>query len=773
MLGRIKKLFGFGKEKTEDGCEERNVQKDQEPVQEEETLLEEYTARAALLGRLNRNEDMRQRYASFLETKKLREDWILYESFGGRGMTCSPYALFCHLLAQPKYASFIHIWVLDDFEDNRWQIEAYKKYKNVMFIKYQSLEYREYLASAKYLVNNVSFPGYFTKREGQIYINTWHGIPLKTIGFDIPSGNVSNGNSARNLLAADYLMAPNEFMKEIYERAFKMSGIFQGRILLEGQPRNDRYFHTTKREVFEKLAACGIKGDPQKKIILYAPTWKGSRYSSPDTSLDSCYELMERIEKNVDRDKYQVFVKPHQIVYYHMKKNQIPVDRFIPATVDTNELLSVVDVLISDYSSIYFDFLVSGKPILFFIPDLEEYLGYRGLYFGMDKLPGPIAKTYGELEEMVRDIPKAMEPFKKKYKEEAAWACPKDDGEVCQRVSEAVFGQEIGQMEQSGKNAGKKRLLLYGGRLKEDRQAFSLTGLLGLLDYERFDTTLVVEAAQEEREELLIQSLPSSVRVLYRGQPANGSPKELAAFEMYLEGKGEAEQIPESFLRREIRRMFGEAVFDFAVDLSRKRSVFLALMPAMKETKGVTFEGVFLDVDRIRREAKEKLCFLAGDSLFLADESRWEKDSLLEVEALALPDPEKKNYAVDGRLMEPDGLCTLLEHFTFLCEKDKDSRLYILGEGVRTKEAEEQIRVNALEGSVFFPGFLRKPFAFLSCCYGFVSGEGEKEEAARLCAAGLGLRLLREDFTLFEGDLPDMDSYNQKLYESFERSLYE
>ena len=95
----------------------------------------------------------------------------------------------------------------------------------------------------------------------------------------------------------------------------------------------------------DKLSKSGVKIDPSKKLILYAPTWKGSKYSSPDTSLDAYFELIHTVEANIDTSKYQVLVKPHQIVYYHIKKNQGITGQFIPATIDTNELLSAVDIL--------------------------------------------------------------------------------------------------------------------------------------------------------------------------------------------------------------------------------------------------------------------------------------------------------------------------------------------------------------------------------------------------------------------------------------------
>ena len=108
-------------------------------------------------------------------------------------------------------------------------------------------------------------------------------------------------------------------MTEIYENAFKMKNLYPGKILEIGQPRNDSYFHTDRENVFKKLQMAGVEADPKKKLILYAPTWKGSRYSSPDTSLDAYEKMIRTIEENVDTREYQVLVKPHQIVYYHIK----------------------------------------------------------------------------------------------------------------------------------------------------------------------------------------------------------------------------------------------------------------------------------------------------------------------------------------------------------------------------------------------------------------------------------------------------------------------
>ena len=250
--------------------------------------------------------------------------------------------------------------------------------------------------------------------------------------------------------------------------------------------------------------------------------------------------MIRTIEENVDTREYQVLVKPHQIVYYHIKDTVGITGQYIPATVDTNELLRATDVLISDYSSIYFDYLVSKKPILFFIPDLAEYKNYRGLYFGIDKLPGPVAETYEQLGEYVKDAERAMEPYRKVYEREAAWACPKDDGEVCRRLADIVFHKKEDSRCISCQDEAqppKKKLLMYAGDFSEGDDTEAFLGLAENLDFQKYDVTLLVCGGGDDFAEEQIIGLPAGLRILYRGQPFNGKAEEIAKNELFLKGK--------------------------------------------------------------------------------------------------------------------------------------------------------------------------------------------------------------------------------------------
>lgn len=771
-FGRIKKLFGLGKEPAK----ETGAEAAREAVEETENTCPDELTEAIQAAqeecRLNLNEELRAKYADLLENSEIRENYILYEAFGGRGMTCSPYAVFKYLLTQPDFAEFVHVWVIDDFSDNAWQMELYKNHKNVRFVKHQSPEYREALATCKYLINNVSFPGYFTKRKGQIYVDTWHGIPLKTIGFDIPTGNVSAGNSARNLLAADYLLSPNGFMTEIYKKAFKMEGLFEGTILEEGQPRNDNYFHTGREEILKKLSASGVNADPEKKIILYAPTWKGSKYSSPDTGLDAYFEMIRTVEENVDTSKYQVFVKPHQIVYYYIKNTQGITGQFIPATIDTNELLSVVDVLISDYSSIYFDFLVSGKPILFFIPDLDEYLGYRGLYYGIDKLPGPIARSFPELAVMLRDVEQAMEPCREKYKQEAAWACPRDDGEVCRRVTDVIFR---GRKSENGircNAADRKKLLVYAGDFANREITHSFMTLAQLLDDRKFDVTVLAEGSDEEAQ-MRIRSLPRALRVLYRGQPFNGTPEEKAKYRLAVKNSTGTEEL-KGFFERECRRLFGESGFDYAMDFTGSSELFSRLFPYLKNTKTVSFQGKFIDLPRMEKELKSQSELSLAQGSFCVAEVQEDNFTAPRLTVVPMPQKEKVNYVSMGSLTKENDFEGLLKGFAEYSRERKDACLYLLGDGPERKRLEQVITEEGLKPAVRLLGELQRPFAFLKGCSAYVQSPGQTEDSmAVLEAEALGLHVVRADFVTEIKSGFDPAEYNRKAYGEFERLFHE
>lgn len=542
---------------------------------------------------------LRLAYADMYENNLVQEHVILYEAYAGRGLICSPYAIFKCFLTRPDFEKYEHVWVLENMETEKETIARYKKYNNVKFVQRDTLEYCQKLCEAKFLITNLSFPNYYTKKPEQIYINTWHGIPLKTLGFDIPDGRITGLNTIRNFLSVDVFLSPNRFMTERFQHAFCLEGVFEGHIMESGMPRNDNFFHTNRQEIIVKLQMAGVEIDSNKKLIMYAPTWKGERYSAPDTSTELYFQLMDEIEKHVDTNEYQVLVKPHQIVYKHIvDKGEELTNKFIPATVDTNEILSIVDVLISDYSSIYFDYLASKRPILFYIPDLQEYRTQRGLYFGIDKLPGPIAENIKELATMVSDISASIAPYQEKYEIEKEWACGYDDGTVCQRVIDTVIVNQNYEHMISCDFQSKKKILLYSGGLKQGKAREKLDAFIENLDYEKYDLTLIVPHTEDEEIFDWIRNVDSRVRVLRRTGTHAATEEERVCMEIVSKhGKTDPlyeeyykQYFPTKVYKRELRRIVGQTHYDFAMDYSQKSPYFANVFSCLEGTKMVTRE---------------------------------------------------------------------------------------------------------------------------------------------------------------------------------------
>lgn len=511
------------------------------------------------------------RYARYYKRKSVKKKVILYESFYGRGMLCGPYALFQELIKHPVYRKYRHIWVLDDLNQHSDLIQKYK-HSNVSFVTHDSKQYLKYLASAGYLINNSTFPGYFVKKEGQIYVNTWHGIPLKNLGYDEPSGTLAASNTARNFLHADYLIAANPFMTDIYRRAYRQEGISQAKIIEEGYPRLDTLVNEDRDNIYRELERQGVSVDPNKKIILYAPTWRGDTFANPDLSTDEFVLLKEVLEKTIDTDTYQILVKVHQAVYSRIRETLEEFPYIVPAAMDANVILGITDILISDFSSIYFDFLATGRPVLFYIPDLEEYSEKRGMYFGIEELPGPNTEDLEELSDWINRIDTVFADNRERYDRVRSWCCDYEIGTISKRIIQTVFEGETENVRILGCGTKKKNVLISRGPMMVNGISTALINLLNQFDYDQYDVTVLLAAPanQREREQILRLDDNKNVRVLVKPNGPTNTVTEDIRNNFYTQSNPIKILSPimysEKIYSREFRRLFGESKFDYIID---------------------------------------------------------------------------------------------------------------------------------------------------------------------------------------------------------------
>ncbi|MCY1024867.1 CDP-glycerol glycerophosphotransferase family protein [Mammaliicoccus sciuri] len=156
----------------------------------------------------------------------------------------------------------------------------------------ESNDYLYYLAKCKYIINNATFPAYFIKKPSQIYINTWHGTPLKFMGLDIPNNLIGAQNTIKNFLNSDYIISPNTHTTKIFNSAFKLKNLNYKTILEIGYPRIDATLNPPNKKLLEKLKEQ-FNDINQKPILLYSPTWRGENVNKSE---DNIREMIEAVE---------------------------------------------------------------------------------------------------------------------------------------------------------------------------------------------------------------------------------------------------------------------------------------------------------------------------------------------------------------------------------------------------------------------------------------------------------------------------------------------
>lgn len=507
----------------------------------------------------------------------VRRNVVMYESFGGNGMLCNPEAIFRHLLADPSFDHLTHVWVLDDPARHPGIVAEFAGDSRVKFVRHRSPSYDRYLATAGYLINNATFPPPFSKRPGQIYVNTWHGTPLKKMGYGMPDGATGTRNIVRNFLAADYLVSSGPFMTEqMYAVDYRLRNIFRGRIIEEGQPRTDRSLAEGARDsALAALAASGVDV-AGRRIMMYAPTWKGESFYRPEDTSAEVAAVVRALQDAVGPD-WLVLAKTHQVVYEAAVESGNLAGRLVDNDIPTNVALAAADVLITDYSSIFFDYLCLDRPILFLLTDLDDYSESRGLYERPDQLPGRKARDLAQLTDLAASLARGDAEPEEDVAARARWRdtyAPLDDGAATARVVDAVFRNDVSRRLIDIERDHRERMLVYLGSMKSNGITTSALNLLSNLDHDRFDVSVFYTYTGRGDQAKNIALVDPRVRHLPRIGGMNGSKfRHLKREQLARNGiptkPARAADIPVvSLFRDEWVRCFGDARFDHLIDFS-------------------------------------------------------------------------------------------------------------------------------------------------------------------------------------------------------------
>jgi len=410
-------------------------------------------------------------YSEHLSTSSIIEKTVLFESNHGKSMTCNPLAIFENILTKNTFDDWLFIWVVNDLSAVN---KDYKKYKNIVFISRSSDAYFKWLARAHYLINNSGFPYYFVRRAEQKYLETWHGTPFKTLGKQQRYKFFSHRGTQRNLFQATHIISPNKHTTDVFLRDYELDEIYTGEIKETGYPRLDKTINKSAKSIASLKEKLGL--DSLKPVVLYAPTWRGDL-----ENLNLDFEMLNKTINKLSSDSYQVLFRGHN--YLEGKLEEFGVScKIVPPEISTNDLLPLIEVLVTDYSSIFFDFAPLKRPIILYAYDLEDYVKDRGLYFTLDNLGLAHTDRIDELSVMVED---AIESKTYVPSDEFLHTfCQFDDGLAAERVVEFLFRDEERKPKHADKN-GKLNALIFPGSMEPNGITTSFINLINHIQEDR------------------------------------------------------------------------------------------------------------------------------------------------------------------------------------------------------------------------------------------------------------------------------------------------
>ncbi|RKN39831.1 glycosyltransferase [Streptomyces hoynatensis] len=363
-------------------------------------------------------------------------DLVVFEALEGRGYADSPRYIHEELVRRglPLRAVWVGSGDRSSFPPG------------VPVVRRGSWAYVRALARARYWVDSHGFPAAYDKPPGTRYLQTWHGQAIKHMGFDLPEikyGPPERRRQLREMIGRwDTLISPSPE----FERTFVRANGYQGELLRCGLPRNDalvRWDEPAQRDR-ARAARARLQIPPGRRMLLYAPTFRdGARGSGESIRVDLprlAGELGEEWTIVVRPHYYERFAAPPELAHAVRDGSH--------GFVDVNDLLLASDALLTDYSSVMFDYACLGRPILLYTDDYERYRGGgRGTYYDLAEIaPGPMLTRTGELVEVLRGrgLDEVRRAYAAKYTEFQDRFTAYEAGHASKTVVDTFFAADCG-----------------------------------------------------------------------------------------------------------------------------------------------------------------------------------------------------------------------------------------------------------------------------------------------------------------------------------------
>lgn len=521
-------------------------------------------------------------FSQLYEKLPIEENTIIVQSYNGDSISGNPYHLMKKIAESEEYSNYKIYAVTNwkNYTQNKKFLDE-KKFRNVEIVKIHTKKYARLLASAKYLINNATFPPYFIKRKEQVYLNTWHGTPLKNMGRKIKSSPNELGNTQRNILMADYFLSPNDFTFEIMKRDYMLDNLYKGKYVIGGYPRNSAFFNDELRQSIIKEYKL-----ENKKVVMFMPTWRGVLDNlGTDEQVVYLKHSLYEIEKNVNDDTV-VFVKLHNYSQYSIDFSKLKKVRPFSSKYETYEFLNVADCLITDYSSVMFDFAVTGRKVVLYCYDAQQYLEERGMYLDFYKLPFRFATTETQLISEINNV-NDYEPYSDSIKEYVKYDNPLADKYLCDLLLQNKKCDELRIIDGEEFSNGKKNILLFTGALLKNGITTALRGLINNIDKDKYNYYALFEktAVQSNKENIAMFNDIGYIAI--QGQP-NKTEKEQFYFDLYNNYNFDnriTRKVISDIYKREVKRIFPNLKFDYVIHYSGYERFVMHLFSEMDAEK--------------------------------------------------------------------------------------------------------------------------------------------------------------------------------------------
>lgn len=746
-------------------------------------------------------------YISYYKKLKIEDDSILLESRHGETFDGQIYYIAKELANNNEYDMF-KIYLSSSKENIKKfeNILRSNKINNIIPIECGTRKYYKLLASVKYLINDTSFKSFFVKKDGQIYLNTWHGTPLKTLGKKVKNDFQSLGNVQRNFLLADYLLYPNVFTMNHMIEDYMLENIATAKVLLSGYPRNIVFFDDIKRK--EVKNELNLK---DKEIFVYLPTWRGVVGNS-ESNASSDIERLKYIDQNLKTNQL-LFIQFHPLdkkqIDYSLFKNI----RSLPSEYEIYEFLNIADCLITDYSSVLFDFAITKKKIILFAYDESEYFADRGVYIGLDELPFP---KVSNVKELLKEMNTSKKYDDKKF---LADFCSYDNTDaiktLCDRV---ILGKDNGIEEHEIPRNGKENILIYAGGLEKNGITSALLSLLSLVDIKQKNYYVVFRSSSIDANKNVLLNLPVDVNYIGISGRMNSTLFQLFCGGLYYIGLMNTKQylkISGNPYKYDAKRLFGNSKFSRVIhftgyeigkiilfsQVDAKRIIYVhsnmvAEMKTRKNSHKKTLEYAYENYDKVAivsediREYTKFFC--ENDNNFHVSENLIDYKTILEKanqniqfddttdcnlelnELLYILNNKKAKVFINiGRFSPEKGHKRLIDCFDKLSQQSKEPIYLIIigGHGKEYGSTLEYAQSKRSYDNIIIIKSISNPFPILKKCNYFVlSSTYESLGLVMLEADVLGLPVIS---TNIKGPRKFMEENGGTLVENSNEGIYQ